>query len=116
MVPVFATPEVMPIDLPQLVAISLSLMLFIIPVLGATVRWAIKPVLEALLQAGVIGPASRTQLPAGDDKPVERLERRVLELEQELNKVKALSGALPAHSAVDPLAAGGGVSDPRRVR
>jgi hypothetical protein len=114
MVPVFAT-EVMPIDLPAVLGISLGMMLFIIPVLGATVRWAIKPVLEALLQVGVIGPGSRGQALPGGEAKVERLERRVLELEQEVEKLKT-APALPAHVSVDPLAAGGGISDPRRVR
>lgn len=89
--PLTAAAEFLPIDLAQLIGVSMSLLLILIPVIGATVRFAGKPFVEALLKLGV-GQVfdSNRSLPAdlASQKDVELLSRRVLELEQELNRLK----------------------------
>jgi hypothetical protein len=105
--------EFLPVDLTALVASTLGMMVVLIPVLGLTVRFAAKPLLEALRAAGILGAqAPGTGLPARD---LELLARRVLELEQEVAQLRGL----PARSqaAVDPQAAGAGYqAEPSRVR
>lgn len=70
--------EFQPIDVNALVAEIFGLSVVIIPVLGFTLRWAIKPVIEAYARA--FPNQGRMQL------ELERLNRRVSELEDELNK------------------------------
>ena len=91
--------EFLPVDLIALVASALGLTAIIIPVFGLTIRFAAKPLVEALRSAGVLGAG--VGVPARD---LELLSRRVLELEQEVAQLRGL----PARSqaAVDPQAAG----------
>lgn len=67
-------------NLNEIVGVTLGMLVVLIPIFGATIRFAARPLVEALLQAGVIGP--RTQ--AATESELGRLSRRVLELEQEL--------------------------------
>lgn len=76
--------EIQPVNLQEIVGVTLGMLVVLIPVFGATVRFAARPLVEALLQAGVIGP--RTQ--AATESELGRLSRRVLELEQELQRRK----------------------------
>ena len=76
--------EIQPVNLNEIVGVTLGMLVVLIPIMGATVRFAARPLVEALLQAGVIGP--RTQ--AATDSELGRLSRRVLELEQELQRRK----------------------------
>lgn len=76
--------EIQPVNLNEIVGVTLGMMVVLIPIMGATIRFAARPLVEALLQAGVIGP--RTQ--AATDSELGRLSRRVLELEQELQRRK----------------------------
>lgn len=90
--PLLFAAEFLPIDLTQLVGISMSMLLVLIPVIGATVRFAGKPFVEALLKLGVghvFEP--RGAMDPGTANEVARLSRRVLELEQEVDKLKGLS-------------------------
>ena len=89
--PLIPAAEFLPIDLAQLIGISMSMLLVLIPVIGATIRFAGKPFVEALLKLGVgqvFDPARSLPADAASQKDVELLSRRVLELEQELNKLK----------------------------
>jgi len=95
--------EFLPVDLTALVASTLAMMVVIIPVLGLTIRFAARPLVDALKAAGLIG----TQPQVGGGVPaaeLERLARRVLELEQEMARLKALPAG--GQAAVDPLASG----------
>jgi hypothetical protein len=113
MVPVLANIEVIPIDVPAIFGITLGMLVILIPVLGVTIRYAVKPVLEALQRSGVIGAAQTAAAPAVE-KNVELLSRRLLELEQEVAKLK---GQAPRHLVIDPLAVNGAsVEERARVR
>jgi redox-regulated HSP33 family molecular chaperone len=75
--------EIRPVDLPELVGVVLGMMMVLIPIMGATLRFAAKPLVEALAMSGIL---QRPVLVTESD--TRRLERRVLELEQELSKLK----------------------------
>ena len=70
--------EFQPINLSELCGIVFSLSLFIIPVLGWTLRFSVKPLLESYAKA--FPNQANMQL------ELERLSRRVTELEDELGK------------------------------
>ena len=76
--------EIQPVNLNEIVGVTLGMLVVLIPIFGATIRFAARPLVEALLQAGVIDP--RTQ--AATESELGRLSRRVLELEQELQRRK----------------------------
>jgi len=69
-----------PVDLTQLVAASLALMIPLVAVLGFTVRFAAKPLVDALARLRENGAPARE---------LEVLSRRVLELEQEVLRLRA---------------------------
>ena len=75
--------EIQPVDLTALAGIILGSLVVLIPVMGATARFAAKPLIDALVQSGLF---TRSQ-PAADSD-LGRLSRRVLELEQELARLK----------------------------
>jgi hypothetical protein len=75
--------EIQPVNLTDLLSAFMALSLLLVPVIGMTVRFAAKPLVDALLQSGLLTP--RAQL---NDSELGRLSRRVLELEQELERRK----------------------------
>ncbi len=77
--------EFQPVNLNELAGVVLGMMVVLIPVMGATVRFAAKPLVEALRQSGVIGPQAQQTYEASE---LGRLSRRVLELEQVLERQK----------------------------
>lgn len=99
--------EFKPVDLPELMGILVGGMTVLIPIMGLTLRYAVKPVLDALISAGVLNTAT-----LGSDAQLGRLQRRVLELEQELDKLKP--AALPEPLA--PIENDAAPSEQRRVR
>jgi hypothetical protein len=72
--------EFLPVDMTQLVAVVLGCMIPLIFVLGLTMRFAAKPLVEAL------GKLRENGAPA---RELDMLSRRVLELEQELLRLRA---------------------------
>ena len=76
--------EFLPVDVTQLVAVALGCMIPLIFVLGITMRFAAKPLVEAL------GKLRENGAPA---KELEVLSRRVLELEQEVLRLRAGQGS-----------------------
>jgi hypothetical protein len=77
--------EVMPVDLVALTAIVLGCLMFLIPIAGFTLRYAIKPISEAL--------AKRTDGSA-DRESIRMLERRMALLEQEMHGIGEMRGDL----------------------
>ena len=71
--------EFLPVDVTQLVAVALGCLIPLIFVLGITMRFAAKPLVEAL------GKLRENGAPA---REVEMLSRRVLELEQEVLRLR----------------------------
>jgi hypothetical protein len=72
--------EFLPVDMTQLVAVVLGCMIPLIFVLGLTMRFAAKPLVEAL------GKLRENGAPA---RELDMLSRRVLELEQEVLRLRA---------------------------
>lgn len=89
--------EVQPIDVTAIVGIVFGMSVIIIPVLGLTLRFFIKPVLEAYAHA--------FPSPAKQAAELDRLERRVRELEETLadQRNERLALAPPELSAVPAL-------------
>lgn len=78
-------PAVEPIDLTGLVAVILGCLMILIPVAGFTLRFAIKPITEALLAARQSGT---------DREAVQLIERRLALLEQEVHGVTEMRGEI----------------------
>ncbi|MGZ3444140.1 MAG: hypothetical protein ACXWK8_07405 [Myxococcaceae bacterium] len=76
--------EFLPVDVTQLVAAALALMIPLVAVVGFTVRFAAKPLVEAL------GKLRENGAPA---RELEVMSRRVLELEQEVLRLRAGQGS-----------------------
>ena len=77
--------EIQPVNLTELAGVVMGTLIVLIPIMGATARFAAKPLVDALLQSGLLGNRAPTS-----DVELGRLSRRVLELEQEL-KTPAVS-------------------------
>ena len=87
--------QVAPIDLTSLVAPIMGISIVLIPVIGVTARFALKPTVEAL---------SRFLHTKGLDESVHILERRMSLMEQQIesmdNSVKRLAEAAEFHQAL----------------
>ena len=71
--------QVLPIDLTEIIAVFMGISIVLIPVIGLTARFAIKPVVEALTK----GLESR-----GQDETVRILERRIALLEAQVESME----------------------------
>lgn len=69
---------VLPIDIPFLVAVALGGLTLLIPVAGLTVRFALKPLVEAL---------SLHRARQGESQEMQLLERRVSLIEQQMQSI-----------------------------
>lgn len=74
--------QVMPVDLTAIIAVVMGISLFLIPVIGLTARFALKPTVEAL---------SRFFEGRGRDESMKIMERRLALLEQQ---VEVMEGSL----------------------
>jgi len=72
--------EVLPIDLTAIIAVIMGVSVVLIPIIGLTARFALKPTVEAL---------SRVFEKRGMDDSLRILERRIALLETELDTVQA---------------------------
>lgn len=77
--------DLQPVDLTEVIGVTLGMLVVLIPVAGVTLRFAAKPLVDALVQSGLL---SRTPQSASEGE-LGRLQRRVLELEQQVAKLKA---------------------------
>ncbi len=68
-----------PVDLTAVILGSLGILIVLIPVFGFTLRFAIKPIVEAL---------ARSREAAGPGREVEVLAARLRELEEEIIRLK----------------------------
>jgi hypothetical protein len=68
--------NVMPIDLVALTAIVLGCLMFLIPIAGLTLRYAIKPITDAM---------KKSNLEGADRETILMIERRMSLLEQEVH-------------------------------
>ncbi len=78
--PLLQAPPIMPIDLTALLAVFMGISIVLIPVLGITARFALKPTVEAL---------SRFFDRKGDEEVVSILERRMALMEQQIESIEA---------------------------
>jgi hypothetical protein len=91
--------EIQPVDLTALILGSLGVLIVLVPVIGFTVRFAIKPFADALARGRDAAPGREVQL----------LAARVRELEEEVIRLKNADPyrvGLPA--GTDPLRSGQG--------
>lgn len=94
--------EFQAVDLKDLVGITLGGLIVLIPVMGATIRFAAKPLIDALVQSGIMGSRdTQGALNSASKADLERLSRRVLELEQEVRSLKALPAGTSQVSALE---------------
>jgi hypothetical protein len=92
--------DIQPVDLTALVPAVLGILVVLIPVIGFTVRFALKPIVEALSRAREVAPPGRE---------TELLAARVRELEDEVMRLKNADSyrvGLPASTG--PLRSGQG--------
>ncbi len=86
---VFATlavaQEILPIDLTALLAVFMGVSIVLIPVIGLTARFALKPTAEAF---------SRFFDRKGSDEAISILERRVALIEQQVESIDTTVGKL----------------------
>lgn len=81
--------EFQPVDLKDLIGMSIAMLVVLIPVIGLTIRFAAKPLVDALIAAGVIGnQQARAAADAPTRREVDLMARRMLELEQEVARLK----------------------------
>lgn len=98
--------EVLPVDLVGLLAVFMGISIVLVPVIGITARFALKPTVEAL---------ARLFEHRGVEETVSILERRMALLEQQMEaldgSVKQLAEVADFHRQ---LSAGGQASAPER--
>lgn len=78
-------PPVLPINLVEITAVVLGCLMLLIPIAGLTVRFAVKPIAEAL---------GRGREGSSEREALQLLERRIALLEQEVHGVSELRGDL----------------------
>jgi len=76
--------EFLPVNVTELIASILALLIPLVAVIGFTIRFAAKPLVEAL------GKLRENGAPA---KELEVMSRRVLELEQEVLRLRSAQGS-----------------------
>jgi len=92
--------EVLPIDLTSIISVVMGISVVLIPVIGLTARFALKPTVEAL---------SRIFEGRVRDETVQILERRIALLEQQIEVMEGSLGRLEEASTFDSqLRRGGG--------
>jgi len=97
--------EVMPIDLTAIISAVMGISIVLIPVIGLTARFALKPTVEAL---------ARVFEGKGREEATQMLERRVALLEQQVDAMEGAVGRLEEASRFDAqLRAGEGGSAPK---
>lgn len=84
--------QVMPIDLTAIISVVMGISIVLIPIIGLTARFALKPTVEAL---------SRIFEGKGRDETLQMLERRVALLEQQVDVVEGSVGRLEETSRFD---------------
>ena len=90
--------EVMPIDLTSVIAVIMGISVVLIPVIGLTARFALKPTVEAL---------SRVFENRNQEESVQLLERRLALLEQQVEAFESSLGRLEEGAAFDRQLRGG---------
>jgi len=98
--------EIMPVDLTSIIAVIMGISVVLVPVIGLTARFALKPTVEAL---------ARVFEGKGRDQTVQMLERRVALLEQQVDAVESSLGRLQEASSFDALLSGGRAPEPERL-
>lgn len=77
--------DLQPVNLTEVIGVTLGMLVVLIPIAGATIRFAAKPLVDALVHSGLLSRSPQ----ATNDAELGRLQRRVLELEQQVAKLKA---------------------------
>jgi hypothetical protein len=94
--------QIQPIDLTSVIAVIMGISIVLIPVIGLTARFALKPTVEAL---------SRIFEGRSMDESVQILERRVALLEQQVETYESALKRLEESTAFDRQLRSGGADD-----
>lgn len=98
--------EVMPIDLTAIISVVMGISIVLVPVIGLTARFALKPTVEAL---------ARVFEGKGREEAVQMLERRVALLEQQVDAMEGSVGRLEEASSFEAQLRGGGSGSPPQL-
>lgn len=98
--------QLMPVDLTAIISVIMGISIVLIPVIGLTARFALKPTVEAF---------SRVFEGKGRDETLRMLERRVALLEQQLDATESALGRLQEASAFEAQLRGKDGPEPRRI-
>jgi hypothetical protein len=84
--------QILPVDITSVIAVIMGISIVLIPVIGLTARFALKPVVEAL---------SRVFEARGTDETVQILERRISLLEAQIEGIEASMNRLDETARFD---------------
>ena len=98
--------EIQPVDLVEIISVVMGISVVLIPIIGLTARFALKPTVEAL---------SRIFEGRGRDETVQLLERRLSLLEQQVDAVEGSLGRLEEATRFDVQLRSGEGSEPSRI-
>ncbi len=84
--------QVLPIDLTEIIAVIMGISLVLIPILGITARFALKPTVEAL---------ARIFETRGTDETVQILERRIALMESHIENLESAQRRLAETTRFD---------------
>jgi len=98
--------EVLPIDITSVIGVIMGTSIVLIPVIGLTARFALKPTVEAL---------SRVFEGRNRDETVQLLERRIALLEQQVDAMEGSMGRLEEAASFDAQLRGGGAEGDKRL-
>lgn len=84
--------QVMPIDLTSIIATVMGISIVLIPVIGLTARFALKPVVEAL---------ARVMEARGTNESLQMVDRRIALLESQMESMETTLKRLDETSAFD---------------
>ena len=99
--------QVLPIDLTEIIAVILGISIVLIPVIGLTARFALKPTVEAL---------SRVFESRGTEESVHMLEQRFSLMEQQLDTMEKALRRIEETSRFDAELRAPGEAAPKELK
>ena len=98
--------EILPVDLTAVIAVFMGISVILVPVIGLTARFALKPTVEAL---------SRVFESRGTEESVKMLEQRLSLMEQQLDMMEGSLRRIEEASSFDAQLRAGGEEEPGQL-
>ena len=98
--------QILPVDITSVISVIMGISIVLIPVIGLTARFALKPVVEAL---------SRLFETRGNEESVQMLERRVAFLEAQIEHLEGSVSRLDETTSFDAELRSGPNNEPDRL-